>query len=285
MDILFTSIGVEFVSKIVVQGNIFNLNRWRTKEENEQNHHGFLSIALHRRMNGSAGTTLEYQNEPSPEVFQEAKIYTCEEVVVRITDDSPSLNGILHFARRFLNKMRTGRGWKESIAQFGEQELTSFVKRTIEGVLVCQYCYQTRTISYISPRVELYDRSWARQILSDAWVSMIAETKLAIEDQPRTLIKESLEVECRKFYVWSVNIEGHGHMGSCPRNALLIWQAKARTPREDVFPKQIGRIIERTLAGEASQDGENLGRRSQDENIQAQNRSEKASPREEKRSN
>ena len=46
VDILFTRIGVELVSKIVVQGNIFNLNRWREKEENEQNHHGFLLIAL-----------------------------------------------------------------------------------------------------------------------------------------------------------------------------------------------------------------------------------------------
>ena len=56
---------------------------------------------------------------------------------------------------------------------------------------------------------------------------MIAETKFAIEDQPRMLIKESLEVECRKLYVWSVNIDAHGHMGSCPRYALLILNGKA----------------------------------------------------------
>ena len=51
VDILFTRIGVELVSKIVAQGNIFNLNRWR-KEENEQNHRGFLLIALpfHRKL-------------------------------------------------------------------------------------------------------------------------------------------------------------------------------------------------------------------------------------------
>ena len=80
---------------------------------------------------------------------------------------------------------------------------------------------------------------------------MIAETKLAIEDQPRMLIKEPLEVECRKFYVWSVNIEAHGHMGSCPGYALLIWQGKATKPREDVFRERVGKIMERTLAGEA----------------------------------
>ena len=80
---------------------------------------------------------------------------------------------------------------------------------------------------------------------------MIREIKLAIEDQPRMLIREPLEVECRKFYVWSVSIEAHGHMGSCPGYALLIWQGKATKPRKDEFRERIGRIIERTLAGEA----------------------------------
>ena len=80
---------------------------------------------------------------------------------------------------------------------------------------------------------------------------MIAETKLAIEDQPRMLIKEPLEVECRKFYVLYANIEAHGHMGSCPGYALLILQGKATKPRKDEFRELIGRIMERTLAGEA----------------------------------
>ena len=80
VDILFTRNGVELVSKIVVQGNIFNLNRWRKKEANEQNHHGFLLIAFFFY---NADTTLEYENEQSPEVFQEAMIYSCAEVVVR----------------------------------------------------------------------------------------------------------------------------------------------------------------------------------------------------------
>ena len=75
-----------------------------------------------------ADTTLECENEPSPEVFQETKIYSC----ARITDDIPLLNWIPHFERRFLSKMRTCREWKESIAQFGEEELTSFVKRMID---------------------------------------------------------------------------------------------------------------------------------------------------------
>ena len=53
---------------------------------------------------------------------------------------------------------------------------------------------------------------------------MIAETKLAIEDQPRMLVKEPSEVECRKLYLLFANIEAHGRMGSCPGYALLIWQ-------------------------------------------------------------
>ena len=39
--------------------------------------------------------------------------------------------------------------------------------------------------------------------------------------------------------------------GSCPGNALLIWQGKATKPREDVFRERIGKIIKRSLAGEA----------------------------------
>ena len=72
---------------------------------------------------------------------------------------------------------------------------------------------------------------------------------MAIEDQPRMLIKELLEVECRKFYVWSVKIEAHGHMGSCPGYVLLIWQGKATKPREDVIRERVGKIMERSLAG------------------------------------
>ena len=58
--------------------------------------------------------------------LQGVTIYSRVEVVVRITDDIPLLNWISHFAMRLLNKVRSGRGWKESTAQFGEQELTSF---------------------------------------------------------------------------------------------------------------------------------------------------------------
>ena len=95
----------------------------------------------------NADTTLEYETEPSLEVFQQVTIYSCVKVIVRITDDIPLLNWISHFTRRFLNKMRSGRGWKESIAQFGEEELTSLVKRIIQGVFVGHH---DRTIVHLT---------------------------------------------------------------------------------------------------------------------------------------
>ena len=86
---------------------------------------------------------LKDENEPSLKIFQEVIIYSCVEVVVRgkkrkcrilmtsdehntsvrITDDISLLNWILHFAMQFLNDMRTGRRWRQSMAQFGEEEL------------------------------------------------------------------------------------------------------------------------------------------------------------------
>ena len=117
-------------------------------------------------------------------------------------------------------------------------------------------------------------KSWTIQILSDAWEStswedlldnplhtLIAETRLTkkfITDEEgtdlllsRMLVKKLLEVECRKFYVLSANIEAHGHMGSCLGYALLTLHGKATNPRKDEFRERVGTIIERTLAGEA----------------------------------
>ena len=131
-------------------------------------------------------------------------------------------------------------------------------------------------------------RSWTRQILSDTWEStdweklfdnplhtVITETKLATEDQPRMLVKELLEVECRRFYVLYASIEAHGHMGSCPRYSLLVLHGKATTAWGWI-PR-------------ANRKNKNPNWKPWQEkpawNIQGQNRWEKASPREEKSSN
>ena len=50
---------------------------------------------------------------------------------------------------------------------------------------------------------------------------MITETKLAIEVQPKTVAEKPPEVERRRVYVLSADVEAHGHMGSCPGYALL----------------------------------------------------------------
>ena len=77
------------------------------------------------------------------------------------------------------------------------------------------------------------------------------ETKIGKRRSARMVIKESLKVELRKFYVLCANIEAHGHVGSCPRYALLILHGNATKRRKDEFRERIGRIIERTWAGEA----------------------------------
>ena len=64
---------------------------------------------------------------------------------VRITDDIPLLNWIPHFKM----KMRTGCSGKRSIAEYGEEELISVVKRMIQRMFVCHHD-RTRTISYIT---------------------------------------------------------------------------------------------------------------------------------------
>ena len=146
---------------------------------------------------------------------------------------------------------------------------------------------------HTSPRLELYeaevghDRSWVT--LGNRW-----------SRKQNWQLKISQECWSRNF--WKLSVE---NFTSCMRILKLTdtWEVlrdtrrlfcmEERQPRKDEFRERVGRIVERTLAGEArmervgrsSQDGENLGRRSQDENIKRQNRWEKTSPREEKSSN
>ena len=107
-------------------------------------------------------------------VYREAMIYSCVEVVVRemkrqcrtlrisvehntsarITDDISLLNWIPHFAMQLLNKMRTGRRWRKSMAQFGEEELISFVKRIIQGIFV-GYHDRPSGISYMAYKTDV----------------------------------------------------------------------------------------------------------------------------------
>ena len=75
--------------------------------------------------------------------------------------------------------------------------------------------------------------------------------ELAIEVQPRIVAEKPLEVERRRFYVLSADIEAHGHMGSCPGYALLTSQGKVTKPRRVEFVERVGTTVEKTLTGEA----------------------------------
>ena len=93
-------------------------------------------------------------------------------------------------------------------------------------------------------------KSWARQILSDAKESMIAETKLAMEAGQgfwsRNLWKLSVEnsTSCMRILkltdTWEVVRDTRCLFGK------ERWQA-----REDEIRERVGKIIERSLAGEA----------------------------------
>ena len=62
--------------------------------------------------------------------------------------------------------------------------------------------------------------------------TVIAETKLATEDQPKIVAEKSPEAECRKIYAY---IEADGHMRSCPGYALLALHGKATKPQKKEF--------------------------------------------------
>ena len=128
----------------------------------------------------------------------------------RITDDIPLLKWILHSAIQFLNKIRTGRRWRQSMTQFGEEELISFVIRIIQGIFVGHHD-RTRAIPYIANSKIVRGKSWTRQTLSDAWEStirealfgnpwhrrlqmMVTETELATEVEPEIVAGKPPEV-------------------------------------------------------------------------------------------
>ena len=86
---------------------------------------------------------------------------------------------------------------------------------------------------------------------------------------PRIVVERAPEVELRRFYVLSVDIEAHGHTGGCPGCAALASHGKATKPHNDECRERIRTIIERTLTGKAN------------ECVQRQNRCDRASQREE----
>ena len=123
---------------------------------------------------------LKCENELSMKIFQEAMIHSCVEVavremkrqcriilrisaehntIVRITDDISLLNWIPHFAMQCLNKNENWSKMEKSqwrnlerknwFHKIGEEGISSFVKRIIQGIFVGHHD-RTRAILYIT---------------------------------------------------------------------------------------------------------------------------------------
>ena len=113
-------------------------------------------------------------------------------------------------------------------------------------------------------------KSWTRQKLSNAWAStnwegvcgtpwqMVASelklTKKVTADKEgagpplqRIVVERAPEVEPRRFYVLSADIEAHEHTGGCPGCAALASRGKATKPHNDKCRERIRTIIERPL--------------------------------------
>ena len=68
---------------------------------------------------------------------------------------------------------------------------------------------------------------------------------------PRIVVERAPEVELRRLYVLSADIEAHGHTGGCPGCAALASHGRATRPQNDECRERIRTIIERILTGEA----------------------------------
>ena len=67
----------------------------------------------------------------------------------------------------------------------------------------------------------------------------------------RIVAEKPRELERRRFYFLSADIEAHGHMGRCPGYALVTSQGDATKSCGNEFRERVGTPLERILAGEA----------------------------------
>ena len=135
---------------------------------------------------------------------------------------------------------RTGRRLRKPMAQFGEkvwfrkigeEGISSLVKCMIPGIFV-GHRDRTGAVLCITKSGVVRGKSWTRQTQSDAWESTNWEvlcgtpwqmevpelklTKKVTADKeeagpPRIVVERAPEVETRRFYVLSTDIEAHGH--------------------------------------------------------------------------
>ena len=117
-------------------------------------------------------------------------------------------------------------------------------------------------------------KSWTRQTLSDAWESTNWEdlcgtpwqvvapksklTKKVTADKERAgpplsriVVERIPEVEPRRFYVLSADIEAHGHTEGCQAVQRLHRMGERQNPHDDECRERIRTIIEKTLTGKS----------------------------------
>ena len=164
--------------------------------------------------------------------------------------------------------------WRESLDSVNwRRRCQFFASRMTQGIFVGHHC-QTGAVFCIAKNGVVRGKSWTRQTLSDAWEStnweglcgtpwqmVVPELKLtkkvtadkegAGPPLPRIVVERAPEVEPRRFYVISSDIEAHGHTGGCPGCAALASHGKATKPHIDECRERIRTIIERTLTGKA----------------------------------
>ena len=164
-------------------------------------------------------------------------------------------------------------GEKVWFRKIGENGVSSFASRMTQGIFVGHHD-RTEAILCITKNGVVRCKSWTRQTLSDAWEStnweglcgtpwqmvvpdlkltkkVTAEKEGAGSPLLRIVVERASEVEPRRFYVLSAEIEAHGHTGGCLGCAALASHGRATKPHNDECRQRIGTIIERTLTGKA----------------------------------
>ena len=160
-------------------------------------------------------------------------------------------------------------GEKVWFRKIGKDGVSSFASRMTQGIFV-GYLDRTGAVLCITKNGVVRGKSWTRQTLSDAWecgtpwqmvASELKSTKKVTADKegagpplPRIVFERAPEVESRRFYVLSADIEAHGHTEelSRMRSACIAWKSAAHP--NDECRERIRTIIERTLTGKARMD-------------------------------
>ena len=127
--------------------------------------------------------------------------------------------------------------------KIGEDGVCSFASRLIQGIFVSRRD-RTGAVLCIAKNGVVRSKSWTRQTLSDAWEStnweglcgtpwqmvapevkltkkFTADKEVAGPPLPRIVVERAPEMEPRRFFVLSADIDAHGHSGGCPGCAAL----------------------------------------------------------------